>query len=119
MLPRSSFLPLAVLLIQGSIASSAQAQSTPADYLAAMDADRDGRVSLAEYQDWLSDAFRAMDRNGNGVVDLDEFDPAVVTAHTRPLSLAQHRRNLEMRFRAQDVDRSGYLDARELGAPPR
>jgi Ca2+-binding EF-hand superfamily protein len=84
-----------------------------------MDADHDGHVSLAEYQDWLSAAFRAMDRNGNGVIDLNEFDPAVVTAHTQPLSLTQHRRNLEMRFRLQDVDRDGYLNARELGAPPR
>jgi len=100
-------------------AASAWAQSTPADYLAEMDADHDGHISLSEYQDWLSAAFREMDRNGNGVIDLYEFDRAVVTPHTQPLSLAQHRRNLEMRFRLQDTDRDGYLNARELGAPPR
>jgi Ca2+-binding EF-hand superfamily protein len=99
--------------------AAVRAQSTPADYLAAMDSNRDGRVSLAEYQDYLSYAFREMDRNGNQVIDLDEFDPAVVTAHTRPLSLVQHRRNLELRFRLQDANRDGYLDARELGSPPR
>jgi len=84
-----------------------------------MDANQDGRVSLAEYQDYLSYAFREMDRNGNGIIDLDEFDPAVVTAHTRPLSLQQHHRNLEMRFRLQDANHDGYLDVRELGSPPR
>ena len=111
---------LRVVLLAGAMAAGrAAAQETPADYLAAMDSNRDGRVSLAEYQDYLSDAFRAMDRNGNGVIDLDEFDPAVVTAHTRPLSLAQHRRNLELRFRLQDANHDGSLDARELGAPPR
>jgi Ca2+-binding EF-hand superfamily protein len=112
-----SLLCALIALIVG--APSAWAQATPSDYLAEMDADHDGHVSLAEYQDWLSAAFRAMDRNGNGVIDLNEFDPAVVTAHTQPLSLTQHRRNLEMRFRLQDVDRDGYLNARELGAPPR
>jgi len=95
------------------------AQSNPKEFLDAMDANHDGRISLAEYQDYLSYAFREMDRNGNGIIDLDEFDPAVVTAHTRPLSLQQHYRNLEMRFRLQDSNHDGYLDVRELGAPPR
>ena len=117
MIQRVSPTWLCVLLAGGCV--SVWAQSTPAEYLSAMDADRDGRVSLTEYQDWLSTAFREMDRNGNGVIDLNEFDPAVVTAHTRPLSLTQHRRNLETRFHLQDIDRDGYLNARELGAPPR
>ncbi len=117
--PAVRTLRVALIAVTFAAVGRAAAQETPADYLAAMDANRDGRVSLAEYQDFLSDAFRAMDRNGNGVIDLDEFDPAVVTAHTRPLSLAQHRRNLELRFRLQDANRDGFLDARELGAPPR
>ena len=43
------------------------------DYLARMDADGDGRVSLAEYQDWLSYAFTRMDANGDGVLAPDEL----------------------------------------------
>ena len=111
-------LVLAAVLLMLLPFAGARAQSTPAEYLAAMDANHDGRVSLAEYQDYLSYAFREMDRNGNQVIDLDEYDPAVVTANTRPLSLVQHRRNLELRFRLQDANHDGYLDARELAAPP-
>jgi len=43
----------------------------------------------------------------------------VVGAHARPISLTQHRKRLAEVFRRQDVNHDGYLDARELGAPPR
>ena len=42
------------------------------EYLARMDVDRDGRVSLGEYQDWLSYAFDAMDRDRDGVLSSAE-----------------------------------------------
>jgi hypothetical protein len=44
---------LVVLAAALPCAASAQVQRT-ADYLSKMDADHDGRVSLVEYQDWLS-----------------------------------------------------------------
>jgi Ca2+-binding EF-hand superfamily protein len=112
---------LMTLALTMAIAAPAAAQfaSSTQDYLSEYDRDRDGRVSLAEYQDKLSEVFRRMDGNGNGIVDLDEFDPAVVGPNTRPISLVRHRARLAEVFRRQDVNRNGYLDTRELGAPPR
>jgi EF hand len=84
------------------------------DYLSRIDADRDGKVSLAEYQDWLSYAFDGMDRNRDGVLSPEEQPGGRGKALTRDA----HRARLAERFRRQDVDRSGFLDAKELAAPP-
>jgi Ca2+-binding EF-hand superfamily protein len=116
---RRTALASALLLLAATLPAAAQYAASTRDYLREYDRDGDGRVSLAEYQDKLSEVFRRMDYNNNGVVDLDEFDPAVVGPNTRPVSLARHRARLAEVFRRQDADRNGYLDARELAAPPR
>ena len=85
------------------------------DYLAKMDTDGDGRVSLAEYQDWMSYAFDGMDRNGDGVLTPDELPGG----KGQPVTRAAHRARLAERFRRQDANRDHHLDARELAAPPR
>ncbi len=90
--------------------------ATPRAYLALVDADGDGRVDLAEYQAHMGRAFEAMDRDGDGIVAPHEFPPGV---SARALPLAVHRERLAARFRAQDVDADGVLDAVELAAPPR
>lgn len=90
--------------------------ATPLAYLALVDADGDGRVDLAEYQAHMGRAFEAMDRDGDGIVAPHEFPPGVTA---RALPLAVHRERLAARFRAQDVDADGLLDAVELAAPPR
>lgn len=84
------------------------------DYLARIDRDRDGKVSVVEYQDWLSYAFDGMDRNHDGVLSADE-QPG---GRGQTLSRDAHRARLAERFRRQDADRSGFLDAKELAAPP-
>lgn len=84
------------------------------DYLTRMDADRDGRVSLGEYQDWLSYAFTRMDANGDGTLTPEELPGG----RGKPVALAEHRQTLAERFARQDRDRSGFLDAQELLAPP-
>ena len=84
------------------------------DYLSRMDADRDGKVALSEYQDWLSYAFDGMDRDRDGTLSPDEQPGGRGQALTREA----HRSRLAERFRRQDVDRSGFLDAKELAAPP-
>lgn len=106
--------PSIVLAMACAFAAQAQV-ARPGDYLAKMDADRDGKVSLGEYQDWLSYAFDAMDRDRDGVLSPAEQPGGRGT----PLTRAAHRERLAERFRRQDANRDNVLDARELAAPPR
>lgn len=85
------------------------------DYLARMDRDRDGRVAVLEYQDWLSYAFDAMDRDRDARLSPRELPGG----RGKPVTRAEHRARLEAAFRRQDANRDGFLDARELAAPPR
>lgn len=84
------------------------------DYLSRMDTDGDRRISLLEYQEWLTYAFDGMDRNRDGVLTPDEQPGGRGKAITRDA----HRARVAERFGRQDIDRSGFLDAKELAAPP-
>ena len=104
------------LLLALALPLSAQAQlQRSADYLGRMDADGDGRVSLGEYQDWLSYAFDGMDANRDGILQPQEQPGGRGPAITR----AEHRQRIAERFRRQDANRDGSLSAKELAAPPR
>lgn len=108
--------PLAFVLCLLPALAAAQVSST-GDYLSRMDADGDGRISLVEYQDWLSYAFDAMDLNRDGVLDAQE-QPAGGRGARTALTREQHRQALAERFRKQDRNHDGWLDARELASPP-
>jgi Ca2+-binding EF-hand superfamily protein len=92
---------------------AARAQSG-AGYFDIVDLDHDGRVSLAEYLERFSYAFRRMDRNRDGVVDESE---QLVRGAPR-LTLAQLHAQLEAQFRRQDKNHDGSLSPREFLAPP-
>jgi hypothetical protein len=85
------------------------------EYLQRMDRDGDSRASLPEYQDWLCYAFDAMDRDHDGTLARDELPGG----RGQPLTREEHRARLASAFRRQDRDGDGFLDARELAAPPR
>ena len=85
------------------------------EYLARMDADRDGQVSLAEYQAWMGYAFDAMDRDHDGVLSA----PELPGGRGAPLTRDAHHARLAAAFTRQDRNRDGVLDATELAAPPR
>lgn len=87
---------------------------TSGDYLARMDTDRDGRVSLTEFQAWMGYAFERMDLDRDGIVESHELPGG----RGRPIALDEHRRRLAGTFAKQDRNRDGVLDARELAAPP-
>jgi len=84
------------------------------DYLERIDRDGDGRVSLAEYQQWMGYAFERMDLDRDGRLVAAELPGG----RGRPVSLAEHHESLAEAFRRQDLDHDGVLDARELAAPP-
>jgi len=96
---------------------AAQQVASTGDYLSRMDGDQDGKISLLEYQDWLSYAFDAMDANRDGQLDAQE-QPASGRGARAALSREQHRLTLAERFGKQDRNRDGWLDARELASPP-
>ena len=110
---------VAVLACALPAMASAQVQRTDAasieNYLSKMDADRDGRASLVEYQDWLSYAFDGMDANRDGVLSPAEQPGGKGAALTR----VEHRARIAERFRKQDANRDGFLSTKELAAPPR
>lgn len=85
------------------------------DYLARMDTDRDGRVSLPEFQAWMGYAFERLDVDGDGVVETHELPGG----RGRGITLVEHRERLASAFARQDANRDRHLDARELAAPPR
>lgn len=86
----------------------------PSAYLDRMDRDHDGRVSLAEYQDWLCYAFDAMDHDHDGNLTRVELPGG----RGQPVAREAYRARLAAAFARQDRDHDGSLDARELAAPP-
>lgn len=112
--PLSAALTGATMLVCWAVAA-AQPQ-TRADYLRRFDTDGDGRVSLSEYQAYMSRGFRAMDRNHDGVLSASELPPGV--RWRGPITLEAHLRALARTFDLLDVNNDGYLDADELTAPP-
>ena len=111
-------MPAAASLLLALVATAAPARAQVTEtgqYLAKMDADGDGRVSLAEYQDWMSYAFDAMDRDRDGMLAPHE-QPG---GKGKPVTRAEHRARMAAAFNRQDANRDGFLSARELAAPPR
>ena len=104
---------LAMLSCLLPLSVSAQVRGT-GDYLQRMDVDANGKVSLVEYQDWLSYAFDNMDRNRDGLLAPEE-QPG---GRGKPLTRDAHRTRLAEMFKRQDRNRDDALDAKELAAPP-
>lgn len=112
---RTCLLAGALLALLAGTVSAQPLPQTPQQYLALMDLNGDGRISLAEYRDYMSRRFRAMDRDGDGVLRGDELP----VPGTRPVRLADYLESLRQAFLRQDLDGNGYLDVRELASPPR
>lgn len=117
----AALIRLGALALSAALAPqvAAQGPATPGDYLRQLDADGDGRISLAEYRHWMTRGFRAMDRNGDGVLDAAELPAGVTLRAGQSRLLSGYEASLDAAFRRQDRNGDGYLDAAELAAPPR
>ena len=104
-------------LLVATVCTAQPLPRTPADYLVTMDSDGDRRVALAEDQDYLSRGFQQMDRDRDGRLSTVELPQGARTR--RVPTLENHRRSLAATFDRQDANNDGFLDARELAAPPR
>ena len=102
-----------VTLLALGLPAIALAQSGQ-DYFRVVDLDRDGRISLAEYRERFSYAFRKMDVNRDGVVDESE---QLVPGAPR-MTLAQLHEQLTAQFHRQDKNHDGSLSPKEFLAPP-
>ena len=100
---------LAAMLILGAAAAQAD------DYFSKVDRDGDGRVSLHEFLERMSFAFRQMDVNRNDVLEPGEQH----IPDAPQITLAQHHERFTAQFRRQDANNDGFLSATELLAPPR
>lgn len=105
------------LLVLATAARAGGGPSTTSAYLRLMDANGDGRVSLAEYQHFLSRGFHRLDRNGDDILERDELRPG--QRRHGAVTLTAYLARVARVFRRQDSNHDGYLDARELAAPPR
>jgi len=106
---------LVATLFMSSLSCLAHAQvDATSDYLSRMDSDHDGRVSLVEYQDWMSYAFDAMDRDRDGMLTPVELPGG----KGKPVTRAEYRARIAATFNRQDANRDGHLNAKELAAPP-
>jgi Ca2+-binding EF-hand superfamily protein len=103
----------APLLSAMLLLASAAAQAD--DYFSKVDRDGDGRVSLAEFLERMSFAFRQMDVDRDGV--LEPHEQHIPDAPT--ITLAQHHERFTAQFIRQDTDGNGTLSPAELLAPPR
>lgn len=113
---RAACIGVALLLGSLQVVGRAYAQvADVSDYLQRMDGNGDGEVSQGEYLQWMLYAFDRMDRDGDGVLVAAELPGG----KGRPITRQAHERVLLQRFHAQDANRDGRLDARELAAPPR
>ena len=104
---------IALLLLGALLPAAARAQSG-GSYFAIVDLDHDGRISLAEYIERFSYAFRQMDKNRDGIVEEAEQE---VPGAPR-MTLAQLQAQLAEQFHRQDKNHDGSLSPREFLAPP-
>lgn len=84
----------------------------PFDF-AAVDADKDGRVTEAELTAWRADRVKSMDANADGKLSADEIKAGqMARAEARASEMAARM------VADHDADGDGLLTAAELGAPP-
>ncbi len=83
-------------------------------YFDAADSDHDHRLSLPEFQEWMSYAFRKMDKNHDDVIEPEEQ----LVPNAPRLTLEELHERQAAQFRKQDSNHDGFLTQAEFLAPP-
>ena len=83
-------------------------------YFDAADTDHDGKLSLPEFQEWMSFAFRKMDKNHDDVIEPDEQ----IVPNAPRLTLEELHERQAAQFKRQDGNHDGFLSQAEFLAPP-
>ena len=81
-----------------------------------MDADGDGKVTLAEMQKTVGDHFAKLDANGDGRVDKNEL--ASFGEQMRAQHENERGARIEKHFAGKDADRDGKLSRQEVARMP-
>ncbi|MFT0533122.1 EF-hand domain-containing protein [Castellaniella hirudinis] len=68
---KKNLLLLCCLFVAAPVLAQTSSDWTTANF-ERLDADQDGKISLAEYETFMHGAFARLDKNGNGVITIDE-----------------------------------------------
>lgn len=105
---------IALLAAFGLSAAGTSTAGSGSSYFDVVDTDRNSKITLEEYLDRFTFAFRKMDSNHDSI--LQPREQLVPNGPTVTLLELKHR--LEKQFHRQDKDKDGWLSAREFLAPP-
>ena len=108
--PRKIALAAALALSVSGTCSAGSGSS----YFDVVDTDRNKRITVEEYIDRFTFAFRKMDSNHDSI--LQPREQLVPNGPTVTLLELKHR--LEKQFHRQDKNKDGWLSAGEFLAPP-
>ena len=84
--------------------------------LGRMDADHDGKVSLAEYETFRMNQFKRMDTDGNGALSFAEIDAASAAAAQRGGPMADMMKARNDALKAADANGDQSISADEFKA---
>lgn len=83
-------------------------------YFDVVDTNRNNKISLEEYVDRFTFAFRKMDSNRDSILQPSEQ----LVPNGPTVTLLELKYRLEKQFHRQDKNKDGWLSAREFLAPP-
>jgi len=105
---------LALVAGLGLTVAGTSTAGSGSSYFDVVDTNHNNKISLEEYLDRFTFAFRKMDTNHDSI--LQPREQLVPNGPTVTLLELKHR--LEKQFHRQDKNKDGWLSAREFLAPP-
>lgn len=110
----TGFCQVALVAALGLSLAGTCAAGSGSSYFDVVDTDRNKKITLDEYLERFTFAFRKMDSNHDAI--LQPREQLVPNGPT--VTLLELKYRLEKQFHRQDKDKNGSLSAREFLAPP-